>query len=447
MKRIIITPLLMLLVSVLTSAYAGDIFIAGFEEGETGYTVNNGWFQGYEWEITNNTDNAGINKTDKCAMSTAEVAPDCWGGWFIISLDQPILITAENRYLKVMVKRTPNTQNISIACENDAREDPRAYLGRAKPAHDGVWEDLVFDLFNDNGDLSFKDQEIKHIFISHFGTWDGADAGVCFLDNIVLSDNSKPRGAKEVNPGLLVNFEDENLTNTNFAGFNAQSLEAKCTIADNPLKEGINTTAKSLEYFKPANTTWWHSAVAVVDGIIPVEYPKSYLHVMAYIPDETPFVILVNSPSGKQVQETMYPEDGQAWYDYVVDVSELDYINGISFRFNYSVEEDWENPEGTYYVDDFALIEEMDPRDAPTLPTGIRQIGKSDKLNIYSNNGTVYISSSDLRVVSVYSTTGQLIGQKEGNGAMISFSLPEGIYVIKAVSETGETFVQKSIVK
>lgn len=450
MKKLIITPLLMFLASVLMSAYASDIVIAGFEDGETGYKLNDGWAAYYEWEVANNSDNSGINTSNKCIMSTATTKPDSWGAWFIITLDEPILITAENRYLKVMVKRTPNTQNIGVACEGDGirNTDPRAYVGRAKPSREGVWEDLVFDLFNNGGDLTWENQEIKHIFINHFGTFGDTEAGVCFLDNIVLSDNSKPRGTKEVNPGLLVNFEDENLTNSNFVGFNTQSPDAKCEIKDNPVKAGVNETAKCLEYIKPANTTWWHSAMAIVNGIIPVEYPNSYLHVMAYIPDGSPFVMIVSSPSGKQVQETMYPDDGEGWYDYVLDVSELDYINGINFRFNYSgTDEDWANEEGKYYIDDFALIEDMDPRTKPTLPTGIQENTNFETLKIYVDNGVASVSSPDLKVASVYSVGGQLISQKQSVGEAINFPLEKGVYIVKAANSAGKVSVQKLVVQ
>ncbi|WP_455584057.1 T9SS type A sorting domain-containing protein [Bacteroides sp.] len=447
MKRFIITPLLMLLASFLFSAYAGDTYIAGFEDGEEGYQINTGWAQGYVGEIVANTDASGINTSDKCYMATiTDAVPDRWGLWVIISLNEPVTITEANRYVKIMAKRSPNNVNMALCIQGEDPLGPNTLFGLSKPTQAGVWGDMVFDLFqSSNPDVSCENREIKELMIC-LGTWDGTEPGVTMLDNIVFSDNAKPRGAKDINPGLLVNFEDEDLTTNNFAGFNVQSQEAKCQIVDNPVSAGINTTAKCLEYTKPANTTWWHAAISVVNGVIPVEYPNSYLHIMAYIPDETPFYVIAKSPSGKEIKEVMYPEDGEGWYDYVLDVSEMDYISEICFRFNYVSEEDWENPAGKYYLDDYALTDSVDPRDAPTS-TGMNKTDVSENLNVYVENGIVSVSSSDLKSASIYSVSGQLISQQAAIGTVANFTLPAGIYVVKAENTSGEISVRKLVVK
>lgn len=421
------------------SANAEDTIICGFEDGETGYQLGTEWASGYTWGIVDNTDNTGINISDKCMMCTAEGALDSWGCWFTIVLDQPIVINESNRYLKFMMKRTPNNVNISVACKNDQRDDPRGYLGMTKPLREGEWGDVVFDLFNNGGEKSFENQEITKIFISHFGTWEGIEPGVCFIDNVVLSDNAKPRGAKEIKAGLIANFEDDELTAANFASIFTQSAESKYEVVGNPLKDELNGSEKCLSYYKPANTTWWHSGMITVNGIIPVEYPASYLHVMAYIPDASAFVATVKDISGKSYQEVIYPESA-GWADYVLDVSELSYISGLEMRFNYNgTEEDWENEAGNYYVDDIALTSDSEPR--TSVESGIAAI---DASTVVSVNGNVVTVSGLVNNVTVYNLAGMQIASKAGAA---TFTLGDGLFFVKVVAADGAVNVSKVLVR
>ena len=437
--KYIFTFLLLLLTSGCFYANAGDTFIAGFESGETGYTINDGWYSGYTWEIVSNTETTGINNSDKCIMTTATSAPDRWGFWVSIKLANPITINAQNRYFKMMVKRSPNTTSMALCIGGNDPWGPNNYFGRSKPAKPGVWGDVVVDLFTDDAAKTCENKQVQEFLIC-LGTWDGTEAGTCMIDNLALSDNSKPRGAKEIPAGLLVNYDNEALTSANFAGFNVQSSSASADVVDNPHVSDVNNSSKVMKYYKPANTTWWNALICSVNGIIPVTYPNVYLHIMMLIPDATQTTINITAPSGAYKTEKVYPADGLEWYDYVIDVSELPYISEIAFRFNQTTEDNWNNPEGNYYIDDIVLDSSSDPRTKITsglTPTVF------ENYKIYKESDGVRIVSSDLRNVCVYSTSGQLLKNENAQGTSLKINLANGIYVLKLSDKNGNVSSSK----
>ncbi len=444
MRKLISTSLLMFITSCFICSNAADTFIAGFEDGETGYTTD-GWYQGYTMAITDNTETSGINNSDKCLMATVTGAnPDRWGLWVHVTLDNPVTITADNRYFKVMVKRTPNNVNLALSIDQ-GDPDPWGtgfYFGQAKPPKAGVWGDIVFDLFNNNSDKSCENKQVQKFLIC-LGTWDGTEPGVCMLDNVALSDNSKPRGAYEVPSGLLVNFEDEALTAANFSGFEVQTANASAQVVNNPKNTSVNPSAKSLVYNKPAKDTWWYSLMGMVNGIIPVQYPNSYLHMMMYIPDASPVTIMVNS-ANKSLSEKVYPADGEGWYDYVIDVSELDYITQINFRFNQTQEENWDNPAGQYYVDDFVLDSNYEPR--AKINTSIPKVSM-ENLKLIARNGQLQLISDDMKTVVVYSVTGQQVDRQMAKGSIVNINLSTGMYIFKVENKAGEVAAFKFVMK
>lgn len=436
MKRLIFTPLLMFLTSFLFTIAAADTFIAGFEDGETGYVLNDGWYAYYTWEIVANTETTGINNSDKCMMTTATGTPDRWGFWVFVKLPQPITITADNRYFKVMVKRSPNTTALGVCINGSNPWGPDTYFGRSKPQKAGVWGDIVVDLFNADPNISCENKQVQEFLIC-LGTWDGTEAGVCMLDNVALSDNPKPRGASEIAPGLLANFENETMTTNNFAGFEVASTESSATVVNNPVTTSVvNPSEKAMKYHKPANTTWWHPLTCVMNGIVPVTYPNIYLHMMMHIPDATQTTIIVSSPTGKSVTENVYPADGNDWYDYVVDVSEIGMINKIDFRFNQNGEDaNWENPAGDYFVDDFVLNDSADPREK--IETGVKEI-VFDNFKIQIENGFACIISSELKSISVYAVNGQLLKQETAVASSgVKIALSKGTYIFKIENTNG----------
>lgn len=437
MKRVFITPMLMLIASLLFTAHGADTFIAGFEDGEDNYELNTGWAEGYDWIVEANPETGGINSTDKCLVTTiTNPTPDRWGLWVVIKLKEPILITEANRYVKIMAKRSPNDTNLAL-CFNSKEND---YFGLSKPAKTNEWGDVVFDLFSENQDINLENKEVTNLMIC-LGTAGDAGPGVTMLDNMVLSDSPKPRGAQEIQPGLLVNFDDEALTAKNFASFEVQSQTASCETVANPMSDVANPSTKCLSYNKPASATWWHSLRTMVNGVVSVAYPNSNLHVMMYIPDASPVVIMAKSVTGKEVTTTFYPSDGEGWYDCVLDVAELNYIKEVNFRFNCTQEEDWANPAGTYYVDDFELSDNTEPRE--TIATSIKT-SVLDGLNVYTEGNSVCVASPEFVAASVYSANGQLVAQTEGTD--FSIVLTKGIYVVKVIGAEGKVSVRKIVI-
>ncbi len=445
MRKLFFTFLSMLVASLFVNVNADDVFLAGFEDGETGYTLNKESYSQYTQSFEANPEKTGINNSDKCMIATSTAVTDRWGYWFNITLDNPVTITSATRYLKVMVKRSPNNTNMALHLKHGSPWGRNVYAGIEKPSKTGVWCDLVFDLFYPAKPELSSENKPFYDFLICFGTWEagGIEPGVCMLDNVVLSDNPKPRGAYEVPAGLLVNFEDEVKTTTNFEKFDVQSESASTSIVSNPAQTGVNPSAKCLMYNKPESTIWWHSLLCTVNGIIPVEYPQSYLHVMMHIPDASPTTILINS-LGKSITEKVYPPDGEEWYDYVVDVSELLYITQINFRFNSGEEADWANPAASYYVDDFVLDNNPDPREK--VNSGILGI-KTENVKKIVQNGQLQLISDDMKAVSVYGVTGQLINRQTVAGSSTSVNLSAGMYFIQIENKSGELSAFKFVMK
>jgi hypothetical protein len=445
MKKLIFTSFLLVAMAFSFVAYATDTFITGFEVGDTGCQVNDewgAWFQGYTWSYVTNSQTSGVNNSSRCLMADSSTQPgnqDSWGFWVALKLANPITITAENRYLKIMAKRSPNTTGMSVGTDVFGE---RGYYGRHQPSVAGTWGDMVIDLFDAGSTLSLENKQITKIFVS-LGTWDGLEKGVCFLDNVVLSDNSKPRGAKEVKSGVIANFDNETLTATSFASILTQSADASYQVAANPVTTPTNDSKKCLLYKKPANTVWWNALICYPNDIIPVTYPNIYMHCMLYIPDLTPTTIIYSATSGANVTtKNLYPADGSDWSDFVVDVSSLDYINQIAFRFNQSTEDNWANPAGMYYVDDIVLNNNPDPR--TKITSGVKYIA-FDNLKIYSKDGNVIVSAPDLKAVSIYSIGGQLLFKQVTTGSVVTCKLPNGSYIIKAENKTGGISAHKFV--
>jgi len=448
MKKLFFTTFLLVATVFSVGTYAADTFITGFEVGDAGCQVNDefgGWYSGYTWSYVANSQTSGINNSLRCLMidsSTSPSNPDRWGYWVTIKLAQPITITAENRYLKIMANRSPNTTSMSFCIDGADPWGPNGYFGRMKPAKVSTWGDLVVDLFDAESVRSCKDKQIQNLLVC-LGTWDGTEKGVCLLDNMALSDNSKPRGAKEVGSGLIANFDNETLTATSFSNIETQSEASTYQVAANPVETATNDSKKCLVYNKPENTTWWNGLVCTPNDIIPVTYPNIYMHCMMYIPDQTPSTIIVGATSGANVTtKNLYPTDGSDWTDFVIDVSGLDYINQIAFRFNQTTEDNWVNPAGIYYVDDITLDSNPDPR--VSIISGVKDLS-AQKLKMFAKDGKINIIASELKAVTIYSISGQLLNYQIATGSVISFKLSAGAYIIKAENKAGVVTSQKFV--
>jgi len=447
--RTIFTSLAILFASFFVSAYAADVLIAGFEDGETGYTINGErWWRDYDFEIVDNPDMNGINNSSKCFKIQTQTAenPDRWGYWLWIDLDEPIEITQETRYLKIMGNRTPNIVQLSVAPLGPGMDtDENTYFGYSKPRLAGVWGDMVFDLFRGPDGRSAEGHEVS-AFLIFLGTWHGTDVEVSYYDNIVLSNNDLPRGEPRIAPGILADFDDLDLTFKNFVDFGTQSEESYYEITENPLKDEINSSENCLMYYKPENTANWHSLMCYVNGIIPVEYPNIYFHLLAYIPDNEPFTVIFNSPTSREVHQDIYPDEWAeaGWYDYVIDVSDLSAINQIAIRFN-SQAPDGENQAGSYFINSFLLNDDPNPREAGWNTSGIK-LTKFDGVQILNWKGGLSIVSPDLKAASVYTVTGQLAAKQAASGGSVNVTLPAGIYVIKAENKAGFVSTHKHVV-
>ena len=451
--RTIFTSLAILFASFFVSAYAADILIAGFEDGETGYTINQGhWWNQYDFEVVNNPDINGINNSSKCIkiQTQGAASPDRWGYWLWIDLNEPIEITQENRYLKIMGNRTPNAAQLSVSPMGPGMSlelfNESSYFGFSKPRLAGAWGDMVFDLFRGPGGVSAEGYEAK-TFLIFLGTWNATDVEVSYYDNIVLSDNDLPRGEPRIAPGLLADFDNLDLTFRNFIDFGTQSEESFWILDENPIPDDVNPSDSCLLYYKPENTTDWHSLMCYVNGIIPIEYPNIYFHLLAYIPDYEPFTVIFNSPTSKQVQQVIYPDEWaeEGWYDYVVDVSDLSAINQIAIRFN-SQAPDKENAAGVYFVNSFLLNDNPEPREAGWWEYNSMKFAKFDTVKILNRKGDVSIVSPDLKAAGVYTVAGQLIAKQAASGGSVNVTLAAGVYVIKAENKVGAVSTHKLIV-
>ena len=209
MKRITsIIFLFLLLLNVTTYSQ----LLSDFETGGTNNIVVNGagtWYDGNLFNgtpgLVPNPDVTGINETATCVQAINVKDANWWGNFIFFTLNNPVTITQQNRYLKIMCYRSIQPKNFTIGI-NGIESTP--FVG--KLTQDGLWQDVVIDL-----GVNYLNTKVNFIEIILSDNWDAPQSGwgeaKYLFDQFELSDNFLPRTKKIIDGGSKTGITIDNV--------------------------------------------------------------------------------------------------------------------------------------------------------------------------------------------------------------------------------------------
>ncbi|MFV0469169.1 MAG: T9SS type A sorting domain-containing protein [Dysgonomonas sp.] len=437
--------------------------LATFEDSSTDLLVKGDkWYEPslfeVEPEIGTNADKSGLNVSNTCFKAVNVADADWWGNFGELKLKTPITITESNHYLKFMAYRSIQPKNFRIAVNGD--QEAEVYYG--KLSTDGKWQGVVADL------SSLIGKELTSIVIVYSCNWadprTGWGVATYMFDNFELSNDAVPPGETVVDPaGFNINFESQSQMDKWVNTFDMLNEENSYQIIDNPYKQGVDLSAKVVQFNKSGNASWWQGFRMVYNGLLDLGINKDnkYLHTMVYIPQAAlkdhngvdregiDVMLCAKDFAGKEntYTQTIWNDEVDMWMDLVMEVNQISYLKELTIRFDVLKDvSGWINsPANTFYLDDIAITDSYEPR-TEVQNSGIITSGTAAPFVIRGLENVVYISGSGEQVnAQIYNVSGALLKN-------ISFStsaqipLQKGAYIVKVKSGNGFT-VQKVLVK
>jgi len=327
--------------------------------------------------IVDNPQKTGMNSTDKALILKSLMGKSWWPDFFLFKLGSPITITADNRYLHIMHYRQNLNQGFSVNINKeqtweDADKGTKRFDGNLDKA--GQWEDIVIDLawFMDNA------EPLNEVCILMDMNWGGGaeDPTDYYFDEVVLNADPIRRGETKLLTGETtpepINYydfvewaiADANQIPNWYVDFGDGKFT---TFVDNPEKEGINKTAKSLYMATTKGIDWWGNFLNFrLSNPRTITADTRYLHMFHYreiLNDGWSISLNTNEPlqdadKGKLRFDGNNSAAGK-WEDIVIDLKYL-IDNNISLeKMCIIVDKDWngprDNPATKYYFDEVVL--------------------------------------------------------------------------------------------
>lgn len=433
--------------------------------------------------VVSNPEKNGINETDQCWMVTeanggwwsnfwnvriADIAVSNENAYHEGAMTHPIgepgsiTITEENRYLHVMHYRSALTQGFSLninTSKNHPNEAAGTYRWDTNNSEAGVWQDHVFDLKalidNENAFCGFS------VIVNR--SWGGvnnpAEPTSYGFDEIVLSSSAIPRGA------TILSGADNLLNASDTAKINSYTFQESPTYDETTVEfipnmftdDIINAGGDIVKITKEDSVTWWKAFNMDFNGMYLIEPGVTqYLHILFMADTTMDFQISVRDISNKEYtsietyDKEALTEYGFGFFDYVMDLSEMQGITSLAIRPNLQKNEDdtYRNdlPGCTVYIDEIIIDGNPDIRMDPIL--GLFKTPKSNdvNINVFSSNGQINILGEQLLSADVYTISGiKLKSQNLQQNTSISVS-EQGIYLVKVNSVEGN-IVRKVIVR
>lgn len=436
-----------------------EVIISTFEDGDNGLQDNTPWCNGDFFvvgaSIMQNPLTNGLNTSEKCFGTVMKENSDWWGAWTFLDLKNPVTITEETKYLKMMVYRSANRGGLSIGWNTNTD----AWLKSVAPRQEGVWEDVVFDLTDKIG------TELKTMVLLHHN-WDGQKGpqATYLYDNVILSSNSLPRGVTLMDgTGFEVNFEQEAQTNKWISKTEVFSPELNSVeIVANPTPEdALNKTAQVFKFEKGV-CDWWHGGPKfVLNGLLELNEEKDlqYFHVAVNVP-ATAFdadgictvQLCAWDHLGKETNKSFLLFDGSEnmWQDLVFDLTEeLNYTEAFSVRFDVRKDaaDEWiKSPAGTFYLDAMTLDGNEAERDAILSSISNNKISGAKIFNTKAGINVCVDANSTVEVIAASGMVFKKAQLKSRDTAVIT-NLHPGVYLVRLTDEKGISKVQKVIIK
>lgn len=409
-----------------------------------------------------NSQQTGINTSATSFVMQTKNQADAWNSYVLLQIDKggitPEMIQ-ERPYLKIMVHKNPNVQNIALYLQTQNAKLPdwniwakAVYYGG--PGSENTWVDMVIDLRKNRTNINYEDSTITAFRFLPITQHGAKPPIVTFrIDQIVLSDNSMPRDLQIMEQSnvqfLFEDYETEKSTWLKDQEINPQNTSNTFAVVDNPLASGINTSEKVLEFNKIDQCTWYHGGPMFrFNDLVVLDDTYKYMHCMIYVPEdgtttENPTVQLHSADWTGNVNQRMdeFVIKKGKWIDMVQEVNK---DNNIPYLRQFSVRFDVRNSNGDYinsaaaifYIDNIMLNDNPNPIIETTGPgTNINR--QEMKPMICYADGWLKANniSSDMYI---YDLTGSMIKVvKTQNGQCnILLSLPQGVYIIKAQQQT-----------
>ena len=166
--------------SVLMAHESQDINLCTFENGDEGMWDNTPWFDSGNFVINptimENPMKSDLNNSDKCLGTVIKENTGWWGAWTFLQLKEPVLITEDMKYIKMMVYRSENRGGLSLGWNTNDN-----WFNSVSPRNEGVWEDVVFDIRDKVG------EELSVLVLLHYD-WNGQNGPQVeyYYDNIEI---------------------------------------------------------------------------------------------------------------------------------------------------------------------------------------------------------------------------------------------------------------------
>ena len=143
MKKILVT----LLTIISLGSYAQTSLLSDFEDGTTGKLSINKDYKGSLFStkprVMDNPSKSGINTSEKCVGAVNIADADWEKNFLILDLNEPVVISDENRILTMSVYRSIQPKDMRIGF-NGYEEAEQMYIG--KLSADATWERISIDM-------------------------------------------------------------------------------------------------------------------------------------------------------------------------------------------------------------------------------------------------------------------------------------------------------------
>lgn len=424
--------------------------------------------------VVSNPNKNGINETNQCWMVT-EAGGGWWSNFWNVriadiavnnenayhegamshGLDEPgsITITEANRYLHVMHYRSDLTLGFSLninTTKNHGNDAAGTYRWDSNNTDAGEWQDHVFDLkaLMDN-DVSFCGFSVI-VNRSWGGTPNPDEATSYAFDEIVLSSSAIPRGA------TILSGADNIINGTDTAKMNSFTFQSSPNYDQTSVEfvpnmfdtDVINPAGDIVKITKEDSVTWWKAFNVDFNGMYLIEPGVTqYLHVLFKADTTMDFQISVRDIANKEYTSTetydfeALTEYGYGFFDYVMDLSEMQGITSLAIRPN--LQKDTADayintlPGITVYIDEILIDGNPDIRmDQIEGPTAISNIENSN-VKVFVSNNLINIQGEQLLSAEVYTISGIKV-KSQNLEINTSISIREkGIYIVKVNTTTG----------
>ncbi len=256
----------------------------------------------------------GLNKSNKVLYVKTKrgILMDWWENAVTLTLDQPIEITDENRYLHILHYRTNPLDYWVI----------HTYTNQFLNLGQGTcvanrWVDLVVDLKSAQDPEGEVVNALSNIRLELNGNWTTKlyTPTEFYYDDILLSNSSAPRSTGEVTtPAYVSGFEETDYIPPFVM---AGATDTKVSIVENPEKNSTNPS-KSVLKLDPSNEkNWWARVKIPLKNPLLVTEQNKYLHFLILSP-QSPCAFVGYFPSETWINANITRGE---WTDVTIDLS------------------------------------------------------------------------------------------------------------------------------